>query len=162
MCEAIKREDIQGSYVLVTDSQELDCVLAFLGIVEFAEYVTGALVRLGDGDYDSVYLTEDAKPYSRATWWNEPYFFADSAPDELELQDVRPHKIQVNGEKTWVSDRALDKLNSLDAVPPDVCGREEPYKPHYVCTRNRGHVGPHVAHELDYASDSALTCAVWR
>lgn len=93
-----------------------------------------------------------------------------------ELQDDHPHEIEVNGVDTWISDRALDKLNATAGKGVQMChaqSNEREYVTCYShrfraghlpwgCTRDAGHDGPHVAHELDFPSNSALTCAVWR
>ena len=80
-------------YMFVSDSQELDCICAFLGIVEFRDQVTAALIAPGDGDYESVYLTEGTNFKRSANWdWELPKFFADSIPEELDLQDVRDNR----------------------------------------------------------------------
>ena len=50
-------------YMLLTDSQDIDDVCS-----DFPELdrtaITGALVVLGDGDYDEVWVTESSTPYS--------------------------------------------------------------------------------------------------
>ena len=74
-------------YTYITDSQELACICAYLGITEFADEITGALVSIHEGDYDSVYLTESAKPYHVDCEWETVEYFADSIPDELDLQE---------------------------------------------------------------------------
>ena len=80
-------------YTLISDSQELDCILAYLGIVEFADEVTAALVAVKDGDYEAVYLTEGGNFKHSAHWdWYTPDYFADSIPEELDLQDVRDNR----------------------------------------------------------------------
>ena len=76
-------------YTFVTDSQELECITAYLGITEYADEITGALVKVGDGDYDSVYLTDASKPWDVNCEWYDTEYFADSIPEELDLQDVR-------------------------------------------------------------------------
>ena len=39
---------------------------------------------------------------------------------------------------------------------PDLCGLESSH--HYICTRNPGHYGPHVAHNQPRYSD---ICHIW-
>ena len=75
-------------YTFISDSQELECICAYLGIVEFADGVTAALVAVKNGDYEAVYLTEGVNFKRSADWlWHTPDYFADSIPDELDLQE---------------------------------------------------------------------------
>ena len=76
-------------YTFITDTQELACICAYLGLNDFADEITGALVAVADGDYASVYLTDSAKPYHVQCEWYDVEYFADYVPSELDLQDVR-------------------------------------------------------------------------
>lgn len=49
------------NYQLITDRQELKAILEYFGIDD--DDITGALVLVGDGDYDDVLLTEDRAPW---------------------------------------------------------------------------------------------------
>ena len=76
--------------VLITDSQELDAILADLGVTQAADFITGALVGLNaavDGEIDAIYLTESSKPWTLGADWERPAYYADEIPDELDLQD---------------------------------------------------------------------------
>ena len=74
---------------LITDSQELACICAYMKIVEFADEITGALVP-ALACYDTstdVFLTDSSKPYALSCDWYAVDYFEDTIPDELELQD---------------------------------------------------------------------------
>lgn len=72
---------------LVTDTLELDMICRDLRVCDFADDITGALVRIGDGDYRDVYLTEDSKPWSVYARWCDVEYYADDIADELWLED---------------------------------------------------------------------------
>ncbi len=77
---------------LKLDSQDLAPILGDLGITQFADEITGALVDLdaaenGEITPDDVYLTESSKPWSIHADWQRPAYYADEIPDELDLQD---------------------------------------------------------------------------
>lgn len=55
-------ENLEG-YTLLTDSQELDILCENLGLTN-REDITGALVKMDDGDYLDVLVTESKAPYS--------------------------------------------------------------------------------------------------
>ena len=74
-------------YTYVSDSQEIDCILAYLGITQVADEITGTLVTVGGGDYTAVYLTESSKPYSIYAEWESHEYYADEVPEELDLQE---------------------------------------------------------------------------
>ena len=89
----MRQKDIFSNerYSLITDSQDLDPILAELGIVQFADEITGALVDLNqalefDGPPD-IWLTESTKPWSIQADWERPAYFSDAIEDELFLQD---------------------------------------------------------------------------
>lgn len=78
-------------YRLLTDSQEIGDVCAYLGITEYASEITGVLIP-ALACYDTstdVFLTDASKPYALNCEWYDIEYFSDSVPDELELQDVR-------------------------------------------------------------------------
>jgi hypothetical protein len=62
------RELGDPSYQLVTDSQDVDDILEGLTYAQVGrddrEDVTGALVLMGEDDYDEVWLTESNRPYA--------------------------------------------------------------------------------------------------
>ena len=84
--------DEPGQYTLITDSQDLEPIVADLGITQFASEITGAMVDLNaavDGEItpDDVWLTESSKPWSVYADWERPDYYADAFEDELFLQD---------------------------------------------------------------------------
>jgi hypothetical protein len=72
----------------VTDSQELDCICAYLGIHDAREHITAAMISTCNGDYDYVYFSENTN-FKQSRYWDwEPYwYYVDETPTELELQD---------------------------------------------------------------------------
>ena len=78
----------ENTYVLLTDSQELDCICAYLGIVQMRDDITAALVAIRNGGYEAVYLTEGVNFKRSAHWnWEAARYYADDIPDELDLQE---------------------------------------------------------------------------
>lgn len=76
-------------YMFISDSQELACVCAFLGIEHAKTIITAALVAPGDGDYENVYLSEGGDFKDSANWdWQPASFYTDHIPEELDLQDT--------------------------------------------------------------------------
>lgn len=78
-------------YTLITDSQELDPILAELEITQFADEITGALVDLDqalefEGAPD-IWLTEFPHPWHRNANWERPGYYSNAIEDELFLQD---------------------------------------------------------------------------
>ena len=85
----MRRQDLPNyEYLFVTDSQELECVCAFLGIEHAFTLITAALVAVGDGEYEAVYLSEGGNFKRSAYWdWQPASFYTDHVPDELDLQE---------------------------------------------------------------------------
>ena len=81
-----------ANHMLIIDIQELDAILADLGITQFAYEITGAFVDMDvavDGEVTpgDVWLTESSNPWSIYAEWQRPKYFADDIPEELDLQD---------------------------------------------------------------------------
>ncbi len=78
-------------YTLITDSQELDPILAELGITQFADEITGALIDLDQAlqfKYQpDIWLTESVQPWSTNADYERPGYYADASEEELFLQD---------------------------------------------------------------------------
>ena len=51
-------------YMSLSDSQDIDFICEYYGIMKYREDITGAMVIVGEGDYDEVWLTESSRPYS--------------------------------------------------------------------------------------------------
>ena len=91
----MKYHEIQNSdqFSLITDSQDVKAITENLGIVQFADEITGVLVDFDASirdtlePYGDLWLTESAKPWSILALWERPDYFADEIPDELDLQD---------------------------------------------------------------------------
>lgn len=49
-------------FILLTDSQDLKALCDYLSFLP-CENITGALVKINDGDYSEVYITEWSRPY---------------------------------------------------------------------------------------------------
>jgi len=60
-------------YMLLTDSQEVKAVLKNLGIKD--NDITAALIWAEDGDYKSVYLTEDNSPWELYAEYHRPDYY---------------------------------------------------------------------------------------
>ena len=57
-------------FMFITDSQEIEHICSHLGdIREDPEDVTGALVDVGDGDYNEVWLTTWRAPWNLSSWY---------------------------------------------------------------------------------------------
>lgn len=80
----------QAHYTWITDSQELDCVCAFLGITQARDQITAALVEIVDGDYGFVYLTEGTNFKRSLHWdWKAWHYYVDEVPEELAFPIVQ-------------------------------------------------------------------------
>lgn len=79
---------VNGGYTFVTDEVELDMIVRALGISDFADSITAALVAVSEGDYEHVFLTDCVNLKRSANWdWYAPEFFDDMPDEELYLQD---------------------------------------------------------------------------
>jgi hypothetical protein len=72
---------------LVTDSVDLAQVLEHIGVHDFADEVTGALIKVIDNEYAVVYLTDDNKPWSVYARWCDVEYFSDYVEEELDIQE---------------------------------------------------------------------------
>ncbi len=67
-------KDLSNSeYQLMQDSQDLKAVLDYYGIKSIE--ITGALVLVRDGEYISVWFTEDNEPYSLYADYHQPSYY---------------------------------------------------------------------------------------
>jgi hypothetical protein len=63
-------------YTLVLDSQEVSQIASDAGLpAEWLPDITGAVVAIGDEDFDEVWLTESAKPYDLRAEYVTPEFY---------------------------------------------------------------------------------------
>jgi hypothetical protein len=69
--------------------------------------------------------------------------------------------LDVNGIDILVSPRAMQKLNKLLHRSGVMCDQSSVLPPYWGCTRALGHIGPHVAHGVEYEFGRADTYAVF-
>jgi hypothetical protein len=62
-----------GEEILVTDSQEIKAICDYYGIPVLD--ITGALVIVGDGEYESAKFTIDSRPYLINAKYSDISFF---------------------------------------------------------------------------------------
>ncbi len=69
--------DLQGNeYIfLQNDGDILDVASEF--VTDFAEDITGAVVKMGEGEYTEVWLTESSKPYLLSAIYHTPAYWQD-------------------------------------------------------------------------------------
>lgn len=74
-------------YTYISTDYDLEAVLEFVGLPdEDKEDITGAVVLVGDGDYDAVWLTESPRPYDlTATYHALPYYKPDKWDTESHI-----------------------------------------------------------------------------
>lgn len=64
------------AYTLLTDSQDVQAVLESCGVPkEFRANITGAYVKVGDGDYDDVWLSESNSPWNLSAIYHPLSFY---------------------------------------------------------------------------------------
>jgi hypothetical protein len=72
------KTELNTRLVYMTDSQDIESVLDYVGFsTSERKYIniTGALVAISDGDYDSVFLSESSAPYDlMSTYHPLPYY----------------------------------------------------------------------------------------
>ena len=63
-------EIVGDEYQLVLDSQEIEDTLELLGVTRHnRKNATGLMVIVGEGDYDSVWVCTDSKPYNNNSYY---------------------------------------------------------------------------------------------
>ncbi len=67
--------DLQGNEYtfLQNDGDILDIASEF--VTEFAEDITGAVVKVGDGEYLEVWLTESSRPFELSAIYHTPAYW---------------------------------------------------------------------------------------
>jgi hypothetical protein len=63
-------------YTFIQSDSDLIAVLEFVGLPPtWAEHISGAVVKILDGEYGQVYLSESSAPYALAAWYHPlPYY----------------------------------------------------------------------------------------
>ena len=54
--------DIEGNFI--SDSQEIKHILRIIGRTDLINEATAIIAKVGDGDFEEVWVTEDSRPYS--------------------------------------------------------------------------------------------------
>lgn len=62
--------DMDYSYI-ITDSQEINAVLDYIGMLELSEEITSMMVLVGEGDYDEIWVSFDSHPYYVTTQYHK-------------------------------------------------------------------------------------------
>ena len=68
---------LQGDdLMLESDGQDLDATLESVGFPKrLRGNITAAIIRIGDADFDAVWLSEDARYYELGAWYHPlPYY----------------------------------------------------------------------------------------
>lgn len=61
-------EKFSSDYNYITDSQEINTILDYIGM----QYLdcTAMFILVGDGDYDEIWMTDDSHPYYKDCTYN--------------------------------------------------------------------------------------------
>lgn len=69
-------------YILITNSQDLDATLDHIGMPEeYRQDITAAIIKVDDGEYSEVYLTESARYYDAYAEYNPPSYYFELPKD---------------------------------------------------------------------------------
>lgn len=74
LCKELQDE----KYTLVLDSQDIKSIANYAAIEEqYIDDITGAIVEMGDGDYNEIWFTEDNRPYDLDAIYRHPSYWYD-------------------------------------------------------------------------------------
>jgi hypothetical protein len=80
---------------LVTDSQDVKAVCDAVGVDYDANGVTGALVKVGEGEYEDVWLTDSARPFDNSAHYMPVSYF--NLPAKKSLSGIEKLRKAVKG-----------------------------------------------------------------
>lgn len=85
----MRLRDLQEEkYYLIQTDYELSDLLDFIGLPEeYRDDITGAVVSIGDGDYDEIYLTESARYYDLQADYQPLSYYMQQNKKEINKMD---------------------------------------------------------------------------